>query len=246
MKLTLIGFGFVGKAVHHVLSKHHDVKVVDPTYNDNKIENDSDGYIVCVPTPSANDGSCDMSIVKDVVTYCPDNKPILIKSTISLEGWKNLQQYNKSLSFSPEFLVANNAIKDFENQEYMLYGGPDYSFWKNTLPFPLVLSSVEELIMTKYVRNCFLATKVSFFNNIHELCEKVNINYDNVANLAAMDRRIGSSHMQVPGPDGEKGFGGACFPKDTKAMVATGNHYNVKMTVINDVIKANDIMRKKE
>jgi len=246
MKLTLIGFGFVGKAVHHTLSKHHDIKVVDPSYNDNKIEDDSDGYIVCVPTPSSRDTSCDMTIVKDVITYCPENKPVLIKSTISLEGWRNLQKFGKSLSFSPEFLVANNAINDFANQEFMLYGGADYKFWKDIFPFPLVSATVEELIMTKYVRNCFLATKVAFFNDIHKLCEKVNINYDNVANLTSMDRRIGSSHMQVPGPDGELGYGGACFPKDTKALVATGKHYDVKMTVISDVIKANNTMRKEK
>ena len=244
MKLTLIGFGFVGKAVHHTLSKHHDVKIVDPSYNDNKIEDDSDGYIVCVPTPSSRDTSCDMSIVKGVVTYCPENKPVLIKSTISLEGWRNLQKFGKSLSFSPEFLVANNAINDFANQEFMLYGGADYKFWKNVFPFPLVSATVEELIMTKYVRNCFLATKVAFFNDIHKLCETVNVNYNNVANLTSMDRRIGSSHMQVPGPDGELGFGGACFPKDTKALVATGKHYDVEMTILKDVIKANKTVRK--
>jgi len=245
MKLTLIGFGYVGKAIHHVLSKHHEVKVVDPSYNDNEIEDDSDGYIVCVPTPMSNtEGSCDMTIVKDVVTYCPDNKPVLIKSTISLEGWRNLQKYGKSLSFSPEFLVADNAINDFANQEFMLYGGADYKFWKNVFPFPLVTGTVEELIMTKYVRNCFLAAKVAFFNDIHKLCQKVDINYDNVTNLAAMDRRIGSSHMQVPGPDGKFGFGGACFPKDTKALVATGKHYDIDMMVLNDIITANIIARK--
>ena len=244
MNLTLIGFGFVGKAVHHTLSKHHDVKIVDPSYNDNKIEDDSDGYIVCVPTPSSRDTSCDMSIVKDVIAYCPENKPVLIKSTISLEGWRSLQKYGKSLSFSPEFLVADNAINDFANQEFMLYGGADYKFWKDIFPFPLVTGTVEELIMTKYVRNCFLATKVAFFNDIHKLCQKVDINYDNVANLAAMDRRIGSSHMQVPGPDGELGFGGACFPKDTKALVATGKHYDVELEILKDVIKANKKIRK--
>ena len=126
----------------------------------------------------------------------------------------------------------------------MLYGGADYKFWKDIFPFPLVSATVEELIMTKYVRNCFLATKVAFFNDIHKLCETVNVNYNNVANLTSMDRRIGSSHMQVPGPDGELGFGGACFPKDTKALVATGKHYDVELEILKDVIKANKKVRK--
>jgi len=246
MKITLIGFGFVGKAVHNVLSKHVEVKIVDPAYNENLIEDDSDGYIVCVPTPSSNNGSCDTTIVKDVITYCPTNKPILIKSTISLEKWRDLNTQGKSLNFSPEFLVAATAMEDFENQEHVLLGGPDYSFWSTVFfMFKTIEASIEELIMTKYARNCFLATKVSFFNDLHKLCNKTDIDYDKVALLTSMDNRIGSSHMQVPGPDGEFGFGGACFPKDTKALVATGKHFDIKMPVMNNVIKANDVVRKK-
>ena len=85
MKLTLIGYGFVGKAVHNVLKEYYDIKIVDPKYNDNVINDDSDGYIVCVPTPTSDVGSCDMSIVNTVVHCCPDDKPILIKSTINTD-----------------------------------------------------------------------------------------------------------------------------------------------------------------
>ena len=81
MRLTLIGYGFVGKAVYNVLKDHHDVKIVDPQYNENAIDNDSDGYIICVPTPSTKSGACNMTIVETVIKACPQHKPILIKST---------------------------------------------------------------------------------------------------------------------------------------------------------------------
>ena len=243
MKIGIVGYGFVGKAVTNVLGEYHEMKIVDPAYNDNKIENDSDGYIICVPTPQSPDGSCDTSIVEETIIHCPKDKPILIKSTISLEGWRNFHEYEKSLSFSPEFLIAATALEDFKNQEYMLFGGPDYKFWKDIFPFPIIEASVEELIITKYVRNCFLATKVSLFNDIYKLCEKTNINYERVVSLTSMDRRIGSSHMQVPGPDGKMGFGGACFPKDTKAFVHTGMHFRSPMTLLNEVVALNSLIR---
>ena len=244
MKLTLIGYGFVGKAMHHVLHKWHDVKIADPQYNDNKIENDSDGYVICVPTPSSHDGSCDFSIVEDVVRRCPKDKPILVKSTISLEGWRNLHQYEKSLNFSPEFLTAANSISDAESKEHMLLGGPNVDFWSDTfLMYKKIIAPVEELILTKYIINCFLASKVSFFNDIYKLCKATGINYEKVCELVQTDERIGSSHMQVPGPDGQMGFGGMCFPKDTKALLHTGMHFRSPMTLLNEIVALNDILR---
>ena len=243
MKLTLIGFGYVGKAVHNVLQENHDVKIVDPKYNENLIEDDSDGYIVCVPTPSDFIGACDMSYINNVSSHIPDNKPVLIKSTMSLEGWDKLKTLGKSFNFSPEFLTAANAMEDFKNQEYMLLGGPDYDFWKNVFPFPTVKASIEELIMVKYSVNCFLAAKVSFFNEIYNLCKATNIDYNMVASHVSMDRRIGTSHMEVPGPDGKLGFGGACFPKDTQALVATGLHFGSPMTILNEIVAKNNLVR---
>ena len=243
-KLTLVGYGFVGKAMHHVLHKWHEIKIVDPQYTIQEIEDDSDGYIICVPTPSSHDGSCDFSIVEDVVRRCPKGKPILIKSTISLEGWRNLHQYEKSLNFSPEFLTAANSILDAESKEHMLLGGPDTDFWSGVfLMYKKILAPIEELILTKYIINCFLASKVSFFNDIYKLCKATNVDYDKVCDLVQTDDRIGSSHMQVPGPDGQMGFGGMCFPKDTKALIHTGIHFRSPMTLLNEIVALNDLVR---
>jgi len=243
MKLTLIGYGFVGKAVHNVLKDYYDVKIVDPKYNDDVIDDKSDGYIVCVPTPSSDTGACDMSIIFDVIKQCPGDKPILIKSTISLEGWEIISNMNKSITFSPEFLTAANANEDFKNQKTMLFGGDDIDFWEDIFilakGFTPVYGTIEELILTKYLRNSFLATKVAFFNEVYDFCSSLGINYENIADLVGMDERITKSHMQIPGPDGERGFGGACFPKDTKALMYTGLYYKQPFSILGQVVESN-------
>ena len=240
MKITLIGYGFVGKAVHNVLQDHYDIKVVDPKYNDNTITDDSDGYIVCVPTP----GACDMSIVNTVTQACPKDKPILIKSTISLEGWQVLEAMGKEITFSPEFLTAANANEDFEKQKFMLFGGGNTEFWHDVFilakGFTPIYATVQELIMTKYLRNSFLATKVAFFNEVYDFCQMNNLEYDKIKELVGMDERITTSHMQIPGPDGERGFGGACFPKDTRALLFTGLFFKSPFSILSEVVSTNE------
>ena len=244
MNLSLIGYGFVGQAVHEVLKDHYDVKIIDPKYNDNVILNDSDGYIVCVPTPGGMLQACDMSIVDTVIKACPEDKPILIKSTISLEGYEDLKKYNKRITFSPEFLTAANANEDFKKQNRMLFGGADTDFWYDIFilakGFQPVYGTIEQLIMAKYLRNSFLATKVAFFNEVYDFCKATEIDYEKVAELVGMDERITRSHMKVPGPDGQRGFGGACFPKDTNALLHTFLKYNKPFTILREVVESNE------
>lgn len=249
MKLTLIGYGFVGKAMHEVLKDYYDVKIVDPQYNSNVVDNDSDGYIVCVPTPTTWSGACDMTIVETVVKACPNDKPILIKSTISLEGWrKDLEPQGKQITFSPEFLTAANANEDFKKQTKMLFGGSNKEFWNDVFieckAFDPIYATVEELILTKYLRNSFLATKVAFFNEVYDLCEVAGIDYNQVKALVGEDKRITHSHMHVPGPDGDRGFGGACFPKDTEALLYSANAVGVSLPTLETAVQSNKELRK--
>ena len=105
MKITIAGYGFVGKAHEAVLKDKHEITIVDPAFNDNTIPQDTDAVIVCVSTPPNAGGGCKMDNVYEVVEASPD-VPILIKSTISVEGWKMLVDTfpNRMLNFSPEFL----------------------------------------------------------------------------------------------------------------------------------------------
>ena len=249
MKLVLLGYGFVGKAVHGVLQDHHDIVIVDPEYSSDTVEDQvgSDGYIICLPTPQGDSGECDMSIVFEMLNKIPivDGRTtnVLIKSTISMEGWREIEKNSNLLNvcFSPEFLTAANAVEDFKNQDKMLFGGGDEEFWIKVFrpckDFESIISSVPELILTKYVRNSFLATKVAFFNEIYDLCESMHVQYDEIAYLVGMDERIGYSHLKVPGPDGYRGFGGACFPKDTLALCVSAKDQH--LNILNAAIKSN-------
>lgn len=253
MKLTLIGYGFVGKAVFNSLKDAHDIFVVDPAYNTNKIsDEDTEGYIVCVPTPMRKDGRCEMEYVFDVIDQIPNDVPVLIKSTICLEGWEALYDAygkTKKLSFSPEFLVAANADEDFANQKEMLIGGDSIQFWVDAFSerFPNMLfykNDVKDLILIKYARNSFLATKVAFFNDLYDVVVNAGANWEEVRKGIGLDERIGLSHTLVPGPDGERGYGGACFPKDTNAFVKTAEYYNSELSVLKAVIEQNSRIRK--
>tara|TARA_B100000287_G_scaffold432044_1_gene490515 strand:+ start:2611 stop:3462 length:852 start_codon:yes stop_codon:yes gene_type:complete len=188
---------------------------------------------VCVPTPMNPNGSCVTMYVEMVVLELLqlgyDAKRIIVKSTVPVGTCRRL-----GVMFMPEFLTEKNWEKDFLNQQLWILGDNErndkirnelYSIfelaWKSEVlknrP-EMFFSSTEEAELTKYARNCFLATKVSFFNELNSFCEAKDMDYEKVAKLVTLDSRINKSHTQVPGPDGKKGFGGTCFPKDMSAL----------------------------
>ena len=247
MKLTLIGYGFVGKAVYEVLKDYHEITIVDPEYNGNVIDNDSDGYIVCVPTPATITGACNMTIVDTVIKACPNDKPILIKSTISLEGWrKDIQPQGKEVTFSPEFLRAKTALEDFKNSSTVLMGGDGTAFWSDVFinalgKIDIHICPPEELILVKYFRNTYLATKVSFFNQVFDMCEATGLDFNKVRRLIADDERITHSHTKV---NADRGFGGHCFPKDAQALLASAKDNGVDLSILQEAINYNNKLRK--
>jgi UDPglucose 6-dehydrogenase len=182
------------------------------------------------------DGSCDTSIVegvvKDINNVCNvrlyDDKIIAIKSTIPPGTTNRLNKENEFVSviFNPEFLTEANFIDDFKNQNRIIIGGERPSTTKlrqvYSLAFPnakIVKTGSITAEMVKYMINTFLATKVSFANEMFEICERLGIDYDKVTEYATYDERLGKSHWAVPGPDGHYGFGGSCFPKDINALI---------------------------
>ena len=97
--------------------------------------------------------------------------------------------------------------------------------------------------MVKYLTNSFLATKVSFANEIYQICDKLKVDYDKVVEYAVLDDRLGKSHWAVPGPDGDFGFGGHCLPKDLSALIHIAMHLNTETNVLNAVEETNDVVR---
>jgi UDPglucose 6-dehydrogenase len=247
--ITIAGYGFVGSAHEAVLKEKFEVNIYDP-YKGHTYFGIPDGVIICVATPQSADGKCFVDNVLDVIKITDVKTPILIKSTISIEGWQSIKQKfpNHIIAFSPEFLRAASAIDDLKNTRHIYIGGDGVGFWHalfrtafNDPNFTTSIAVPEELILAKYFRNSFLATKVAFFNQIYDLCSAAGINYDVVRHIVAADSRIGHSHTEVTE---QRGFGGHCFPKDTSAIVHTAGLYDVKLSLITEAIEYNHNIRK--
>lgn len=255
MKFIIAGYGFVGKAVDNALSNKHTTIIVDPKFSTDTIKDniDADGLIICVGTPSLEDGSIDISNVVNVLDQVPIYMPVLIKSTVipAVVTMFEEQYPNVSIVYSPEFLRARTANQDFLNQKYMILGGEDpANFWQmmfqSTLPnCNLFLTcSPEEACLVKYASNSFLALKTSFFNQLNDVCLNTGMDFNAVRQLVAQDSRIGTDHSMVPGLDGLRGWGGHCFPKDTTAFIKWANSVDSPVTLVEEAVKYNHKIRK--
>ena len=260
-RVLVIGHGFVGSALETSFHEEVEKKIVDPKYN-TKVQDFASFnphlVFICVPTPSKSDGSIDTSILEKVTKECIDLYPksiITIKSTCLPNILKDLQNLSKRVIHNPEFLTEKNAVDDFISSSFQIFGGNKENcvyvsdFLKNYTKCKFVEShyvSIEVASLIKYTINSFLAIKVVFFNQIKEIFETLELEneYENFTNGVRLDERIGSSHMKVPGPDGRVGFGGACFPKDTKAFVHFFNENKAHFSILEDAIKVNDKIRK--
>lgn len=219
--------------------------------------NRSDIIFIAVGTPTAKDGvSADLSQVFSVAQLISkkikSNKIIVTKSTVPIGTGdkiekilnKNKKKGNFTIVSNPEFLREGEAIKDFKYPDRVVIGTNDKKVIKifNELYRPIVNKGAAfvpcsrraaELI--KYASNAFLATKISFINEIANLCERVNVNVDDVALGIGLDKRIGSRFLRA-GP----AYGGSCFPKDTKALAKVGKNYNSPLSIVNSVINFNE------
>ena len=247
MRIGIAGYGFVGQAHHNVLKDYHEILISDPAKGHYADLKNADAIIVCVSTPSHQDGTCNINNVYTVIESAPD-VPILIKSTISLEGWDIIRTefISANLTFSPEFLRAATALEDFANTKQFMMGGDNVGFWAQLFidamgDISVSNASVAELILTKYFRNAFLATKVTFFNQMYDLCKAAGIDYDPVAIGVGMDPRIGDSHITVTEM---RGYGGHCFPKDMNALLYTADNNDTQLGLINQSINYNNNIRK--
>lgn len=248
MNINLYGFGFVGKAHYEILRFQNHINIIDPKFSNLSIQNfDPECAIICVPTPEHTTGSCDISNVYSCIETLSKDIPILIKSTISLEGWKVLKDHfpEHKLSFSPEFLRAESYLDDMQNVSIVYLSEEYANFWiqlfEGVLSANYIVATPEELILIKYFKNAFLATKVSFFNQIYDMCNATNINYDAVSQGIGQDERIGHSHTNITP---ERGWGGMCFPKDTSAILHTAKNYNVDLSLIQEARNYNTKIRK--
>ena len=259
IKIGIVGQGFVGTAVREGFKNYFDVETFDIIKDSScnslsELSNLSDVIFVCLPTPMEATGECHLDIVEntllglDIIEKC---KTVVVKSTIPPGTTKKWNEKFKNLQivFNPEFLTEANSINDFKNQTRIIIGGPKRASSKVrrifTKAFPkvkIIKTDSTYAEMVKYVTNTFLATKVSFANEMYQICEKLDIDYDKVVEYATHDERLGYSHWNVPGPDGDFGYGGHCFPKDIGALISLAHDLNVRPRMLTATeCKNNDV-----
>lgn len=266
--IGIVGKGFVGGAMYENFKDVFNVLVWDTDAEKRNVDTfekfveQSDMVFVCVPTPMKESGECDTSIVEKVVqdiAFIDRRKYVVIKSTVTPGTTERLSAENRmTIAFNPEFLTEANAYNDFRFQPLIILGADDqginavlsqiYSEFNAKVENPayIVNRTTKEAEMFKYLANCFLATKVIFANEFKILCDKSDVDYNRIAEVAMLDKRLGKTHWKVPGPDGQMGYGGSCFPKDTAALlhycdeVGSALWLLTEATYINDEIRGSD------
>jgi UDPglucose 6-dehydrogenase len=215
---------------------------------------------LAVGTPPKPDGSPDMSYYQqaalDIAKAMNGYKVLVTKSTVPVGTGKWLREFvaenqttktNFGVASNPEFLREGAAIDDFMRPDRVVVGSNEedaIAIMKDLyrplylIETPIVITSLEAAELIKYAANAFLATKITFINEIANLCDAIGCDVHDVARGMGMDNRIGRKFLH-PGP----GYGGSCFPKDTKAFTKVGDKYGVETSVVDAVIKANDFQR---
>ena len=249
MNLLIIGFGVVGQAVYEGLVENNTIDLLDIEPNDDIDYSSYDGIIICLPTPQGPRGECDDMLVEQYITTIRMEVPavpILIKSTISLELVELLED-DQEVTFNPEFLTEADSNKEFCHQKFAIFGGHHCRSWydlyiNSGIKIDKVrFTSMKNAAYAKYTINSFLATKVIFFHEVYNMyCDD---GFDELTEIIAMDDRIGKSHMMVPGPDREFGFGGMCLPKDTLAFATSASRAGSPLKLLEEAILINKEIR---
>jgi UDPglucose 6-dehydrogenase len=217
---------------------------------------------IAVGTPPRGDGSADLSYVEEVgrgiARHMTDYKVIVTKSTVPVGTGEKLREVIKAtqpaphrfdIVSNPEFLREGSAIEDFMRPNRVVLGADSeqaIAIMKDLyrplylLETPFVVTDIPTAELIKYASNAFLATKISFINEIANLCELVGANVQHVAKGMGLDNRIGSKFLHA-GP----GFGGSCFPKDLAALIQTGERYGHPMQIAMATSRVNEAQRKR-
>ena len=265
LRMGVVGSGFVGGSVIHGFNtKTVDMWVVDPvktpTTMTEMVDADVSIVFVCVPTPKSESGAVDGSIIRSVLEELETLKYsgiVVIKSTVTPDNLLNFKNTFQDLRiiYNPEFLTEANAWNDFVNPSMQILGGRwkdceaverAYVKHSNVKVVPTFKTDIVTASLLKYTINSWLATKVMFMNELYRVHQAsgAKSSWEQFTDMLTRDPRIGSSHVKVPGPDGDFGFGGHCFPKDTAAFLSYVEDLGRKMTVLEQACVENEKIRK--
>ncbi len=221
----------------------------------------SRAIFIAVGTPQGNDGSADLSYVEDVAQtiakYMDGPTMVVTKSTVPTGTGRMIERileeaghgHDAKVVSNPEFLREGSAIEDFMSPDRVVIGARDEESIElmkeiyaplHSLEIPFVITNIESSELIKYASNGFLATKISFINEIAVLCEAWGANVQHVARGMGLDSRIGPKFLQT-GP----GYGGSCFPKDTAALGDIARRCGHRFRIIESVIEVNDLIKER-
>jgi UDPglucose 6-dehydrogenase len=231
MKIVIIGQGFVGKAT--ALTLNQDVEWHDPPKNLIADYKNADIVFVC----------CFDDVLDYYLNQLKDHTMVIIRSTLIPSKISNTQ-----FAVYPEFLVEKTWEKDALNPIQIIFGGNKQQFEKlktisklNMENATLTTNVIASLM--KVTTNAFLSLKVIFLNNLYEVCQKNGIEYESFKEILKVDTRLGNTHFDVPGPDGQLGFGGKCFSKDTNWLKKYLEDNGVDSVLMDSVLKLNEKIR---
>lgn len=260
----IIGMGFLGSAITHGFALHADIKIYDKFKDYDTLEDvvkHAEFIWMCLPTPmDMQTGEIDLSILEenldaihDLVTK-EDEKVVIIKSTVVPGTTRAFSAKYPKLNFvmNPEFLTARNNRLDFICASRIIIGAPPdalcaaagtrlhnayaYRFGNSV---PIYRTSWEQAELTKYGANCFFAMKISYFNYMYEICERLGLKFDEVRDMILADGRIGRSHCNVPGWDGQRGYSGSCLAAGS-LILTDGGYKDISEISVNDMVFDSD------
>ena len=260
MKIGIVGYGFVGKAVDYGFKRDIEKIIIDPKL-DTSISNlkyhNPEFIFICVPTPMNSDGNQDSSIIEQVLAEINkefSESVVIVKSTVLPSIIEKLSKTHKHFVYNPEFLREKTANEDFVSANSLILGGESkdlkrvaelYNNHSDCKITDVHETDIISASLVKYSINTFLASKVIFFNQLYDISKALapNIKWDEFITMINSDNRIGESHMDVPGHDGRLGFGGACFPKDTAALLSLSKDMDKEFSLLKEVIRINNNIR---
>lgn len=264
--IGIIGWGVVGQATGKGFSQAHDVLWHDP-YKDGStsvqdLVKHAEFLFICVPTPMFSDHSgTDLSIVESVIAaFAPKlentDKVLILKSTV-IPGTtaRFSKKYPKAnFAFNPEFLTEKSPEQDFLNPDRTLIGaqGKEISIRIKKLYEVIYPKDVKYFLadpttceLAKYASNALLSAKIILANEVYHVAQALKVDYDHVREMVQADPRIGG-HLKVPGPDGDLGFGGKCFPKDLVGFLGLARTLKVDLSVFEEIWQKNLKVRKNQ
>lgn len=267
--IGIVGMGFVGSAVAFGLSPLCEVRCWDIkpelcTHNYNDLL-ECDFVFICVPTPTGENGH-NLSYVHAALQTLEDKKYaglVIIKSTMVPGSTTKLQEVYSRLGivYCPEFLTARTAKLDFMNPNRVILGirkpgsqghyqyqvGNLSRLFRERFKFcPMILTYYETAEFIKCMTNNFFAVKVSFMNEMKQIALKSGVNWTQAVEGFISDQRVANSHIDVPGPDGKLGFGGACLPKDLQAMIRLAELNGINTWMLTGAEAVNNKVRNKD